>query len=40
MKDFGIIPTHYQVNVWASRKGFKVTPRADEYSLAMGITRE
>jgi peptide/nickel transport system substrate-binding protein len=40
MKDFGIIPTHYQVNVWAARKGFKVTPRADEYSLAMGISRE
>lgn len=40
MKDFGIIPTHYQVNVWAARKGFKVTPRADEYSLAMGISKE
>jgi peptide/nickel transport system substrate-binding protein len=40
MNDFGIIPTHYQVNVWAARKGFKVTPRADEYTLAMGITRE
>ncbi|MGL5138164.1 MAG: ABC transporter substrate-binding protein [Beijerinckiaceae bacterium] len=40
MKDFGIIPTHYQVNVWASRKGFKVIPRADEYSLAMGMNRE
>jgi peptide/nickel transport system substrate-binding protein len=40
MKDFGIIPTHYQVNVWAARKGFKVTPRADEYSLAMGIAKE
>jgi peptide/nickel transport system substrate-binding protein len=40
MKDFGIIPTHYQVNVWAARKGFKVTPRADEYSLAMGVSRE
>jgi peptide/nickel transport system substrate-binding protein len=40
MNDFGIIPTHYQVNVWAARKGFKVTPRADEYSLAMGISKE
>jgi peptide/nickel transport system substrate-binding protein len=40
MKDFGIIPTHYQVNVWAARKGFKVQPRADEYTLAMGIAKE
>ncbi len=40
MKDFGIIPTHYQVNVWAARKGFKVIPRADEYTLAMGIAKE
>jgi peptide/nickel transport system substrate-binding protein len=40
MRDFGIIPTHYQVNVWAARKGFKVEPRADEYTLAMGISRE
>jgi hypothetical protein len=28
------------VNVWAARKGFKVQPRADEYTLATGITRE
>jgi peptide/nickel transport system substrate-binding protein len=40
MQDFGIIPTHYQVNVWAARKGFKVTARADEYTLAMGIAKE
>jgi peptide/nickel transport system substrate-binding protein len=40
MKDFGIIPTHYQVNVWAARKGFKVVARADEYTLAMGISKE
>jgi peptide/nickel transport system substrate-binding protein len=40
MKDFGIIPTHYQVNVWAARKGFKVQPRADEYTLAMGISKQ
>ncbi len=39
MKDFGIIPSHYQTNVWASRKGFKVEARADEYTLATGITR-
>lgn len=37
--DFAIIPSHYQTNVWAARKGFKVEPRADEYTLAMGISR-
>jgi peptide/nickel transport system substrate-binding protein len=39
MNDKCIIPSHYQTNVWASRRGFKVTPRADEYTLATGITR-
>ena len=39
MNDIGIIPSHYQTNVWASKKGIKVTPRADEYTLATGISR-
>ncbi len=39
MNDLGIIPSHYQTNVWASKKGIKVTARADEYTLATGITR-
>ena len=37
--DFAIIPSHYQTNVWASRKGIKVEARADEYTMATGITR-
>lgn len=37
--DVGIIPSHYQTNVWASKKGIKVEARADEYTLATGITR-
>jgi peptide/nickel transport system substrate-binding protein len=37
--DVAIIPSHYQTNVWASRKGFKVQARADEYTLATGISR-
>lgn len=37
--DVGIIPSHYQTNVWAARKGVKVQARADEYTLVMGITR-
>jgi len=34
MADQAIIPLHYQVNVWATRKGLSYTPRADEYTLA------
>lgn len=37
--DVGLIPSHYPVNVWASRKGINVQARADEYTLATGITR-
>jgi peptide/nickel transport system substrate-binding protein len=40
MKDLPIIPTHYQVACWASRKGLKVIPRADEYTLAKSVVRE
>jgi hypothetical protein len=28
-----IIPSHFQVNIWASRKGFQVVPRTDELTL-------
>jgi peptide/nickel transport system substrate-binding protein len=31
------IPLHYQINVWAARKGLKVTPRTDEMTMAMGV---
>ncbi|MBL8702377.1 MAG: ABC transporter substrate-binding protein [Alphaproteobacteria bacterium] len=34
IEDLAVIPTHFQVNVWASRKGFAVTPRMDESTLA------
>ncbi len=35
-----IIPLHFQVNTWATRDGLKITPRTDEYTLAMGVTKE
>ena len=35
--DLGIIPLHYQVNTWATRKGLAYIPRTDEYTIAMGI---
>jgi peptide/nickel transport system substrate-binding protein len=37
MKDYGIIPLHYQVNTWATRTAYCYTPRTDEASLAMGV---
>ena len=36
--DLGIIPVHFQRNVWASKAGFNVEARADEYTLPAGIT--
>ena len=40
MADVPIIPTHYQVACWASRKGLEVTPRADEATLAKSINKK
>jgi peptide/nickel transport system substrate-binding protein len=39
IEDVGIVPLHYVVNVWAMRKGFAYKARADEYTLAAGVTR-
>ena len=39
MADVGLIPLHYQINVWATRKGLTYKPRADEYTLAMSVSR-
>jgi peptide/nickel transport system substrate-binding protein len=36
--DVGMIPIHYQKNTWAVKKGLKVTPRTDEYTLAMSVS--
>jgi len=35
--ELGIIPLHYQVNTWATRKGLAYTPRTDEYTMAMSV---
>ncbi|SFD15118.1 peptide/nickel transport system substrate-binding protein [Bosea sp. CRIB-10] len=40
MNDVGLIPTHFQLNTWASRKGVKVQARTDEYTLATGIRKD
>jgi peptide/nickel transport system substrate-binding protein len=38
MGDVGLIPSHYQINTWATRKGLKYIARADEYTLANSIS--
>jgi peptide/nickel transport system substrate-binding protein len=40
MKDYGIIPLHYQVNTWATKKGLCYRSRTDEASLAMNVHKE
>ncbi|MBI3710138.1 MAG: ABC transporter substrate-binding protein [Proteobacteria bacterium] len=37
MADIAVIPTHDQVNVWASRKGLAFVPRMDELTLATSV---
>ncbi len=38
--DQAIIPIHYQVNIWAAKKGITVTPRVDEWTLLTGIWKQ
>ena len=40
MEDFGLIPSHYQINTWAAKKGLKYTARADEYTLVNSLASE
>ncbi|WP_223423823.1 ABC transporter substrate-binding protein [Tateyamaria pelophila] len=40
IENVAIIPTHFQVNTWAARKGLRYTPRTDEYTLAIGVTKD
>jgi peptide/nickel transport system substrate-binding protein len=37
MRDYAIIPLHHQVNIWASRRGVRVTARNDEETHAMSM---
>lgn len=37
MNDTGLIPIHYEVSTWATAKGFRYTPRTDQYTLAMDL---
>lgn len=40
IEDVAIIPLHYQVNTWATKKGFKYIPRTDERTSLRSLTRE
>jgi len=40
MADYGIIPLHFQVNTWGTRKGLKYIPRTDEFTLAMNVVED
>ena len=37
MGDTGLIPIHYEVSTWATRKGYKYTARTDQYTLASDL---
>jgi len=38
MRELGIIPLHYQVNFWASRKGLTYQARTDGYTMAYDVS--
>ena len=40
MAEVGLIPTHFQVNTWATRPGLRYVPRTDEYTMAMNVARQ
>lgn len=38
-RDVALIPLHHEVSVWAAKKGVGYVTRADQYTLAMGVTQ-
>ena len=38
IEDVALLPSHYQVNTWALRKGLKYKARSDEYTLATHVS--
>lgn len=39
-EQFGVIPIHFQNNLWAARKGVTFEPRADAYTIVSGAGAE
>ena len=37
MADYALIPLHFQVGTWATKKGLEYTPRTDEQTLGVGV---
>ena len=37
MEDYATIPIHFEVTPWAFRSGLLLTPRVDQYTLAMSV---
>src|SRR6185312_8584205 len=37
MNDTALIPIHFEVSTWATAKGYKYTPRTDQYTLVMDL---
>jgi peptide/nickel transport system substrate-binding protein len=37
MNDTGLIPIHFEVSTWATAKGYRYTPRTDQYTLATDL---
>jgi peptide/nickel transport system substrate-binding protein len=40
IENVAIIPTHFQVNTWAAKKGLSYVARTDEYTLATGVVKD
>jgi peptide/nickel transport system substrate-binding protein len=38
--DVGLIPSHFQITTWATRKGVKILARPSEYTVVSGVTKE
>jgi peptide/nickel transport system substrate-binding protein len=39
MADYGVLPLHFEMTTWAMRKDLAYTPRVDQYTQAMKVTR-
>jgi peptide/nickel transport system substrate-binding protein len=37
MNDTGLIPIHFEVSTWATAKGYRYTPRTDQYTLVTDL---
>jgi len=38
IKDYGILPLHFEVTPWAFKQELSYTPRTDQYTLATDVS--